>query len=41
MSFTASARSIDGTLRHEVDVNSRHTIITDEPAGLGGTVSGS
>ncbi len=31
MSFTASARSIDGTLRHEVDVNGRHTIITDEP----------
>jgi len=37
MSFTASARSIDGTLRHEVDVNGRHTIITDEPVSLGGT----
>jgi putative redox protein len=37
MSFTASARSIDGTLRHEVDVNGRHTIITDEPESLGGS----
>lgn len=40
MSFTASARSIDGTLRHEVDVNGRHTIVTDEPASLGGADSG-
>ena len=31
MSFTASAHSIDGTLRHEIDVNGRHTMITDEP----------
>lgn len=37
MSFTATARSIDGTLRHEVDVNGRHTITTDEPASLGGS----
>jgi putative redox protein len=37
MSFTASAHSIDGTLRHEIDVNGRHTITTDEPASLGGT----
>jgi putative redox protein len=36
-SYTASARSIDGTLRHEIDVNGRHTIATDEPASLGGT----
>jgi putative redox protein len=35
--FTATARSIDGTLRHEVDVNGRHTIVTDEPERLGGT----
>jgi putative redox protein len=35
--FTATARSIGGTLRHEVDVNGRHTIVTDEPEGLGGT----
>ena len=37
MAFTASARPIDGGLRHEVDVNGRHTIITDEPEALGGT----
>lgn len=35
-SFTASAHPVDG-LRHEVDVNGRHTIVTDEPARLGGT----
>jgi putative redox protein len=40
MSFTASAHPIDGTLRHEIDVNGRHTIITDEPASLGGADSG-
>jgi putative redox protein len=40
MSLTASARSIDGSLRQEVDVNGRHTIITDEPASLGGSDSG-
>lgn len=38
--FTASARSIGGTLRHEVDVNGRHTIVTDEPERLGGTDTG-
>jgi putative redox protein len=37
MSYTATARSIGGTLRHEIDVNGRHTITTDEPASLGGT----
>src|ERR1017187_10616553 len=37
MSFTATARSIDGTLRHEIDVNGRHTITTDEPESVGGT----
>jgi len=37
MSYTATARPIDGTLRHEIDVNGRHTITTDEPAELGGT----
>ena len=37
MAYTATARPSDGTLRHEVDVNGRHTIITDEPARLGGT----
>jgi putative redox protein len=40
MSFTASARSVDGTLRHEIDVNGRHTITTDEPFDLGGADSG-
>lgn len=37
MSFTAIARSVDGTLRQEVDVNGRHTLTTDEPVSLGGT----
>jgi len=40
MSFTASAHSIAGTLRHEIDVNGRHTIVTDEPESLGGTDTG-
>jgi putative redox protein len=40
MSFTASAHSIGGTLRHEIDVNGRHTIITDEPESLGGSDTG-
>ncbi len=38
--FTATARSIGGGLRHEVDVNGRHTIVTDEPERLGGTDTG-
>jgi putative redox protein len=38
--FTATARSIGGSLRHEIDVNGRHTIITDEPESLGGTDEG-
>jgi putative redox protein len=37
MSYTATAQPINGTLRNEIDVNGRHTIITDEPARLGGT----
>ncbi|HET9093695.1 MAG TPA: OsmC family protein [Solirubrobacteraceae bacterium] len=36
MTMTASARPIDGGLSHEIDVNGRHTIITDEPVGVGG-----
>jgi putative redox protein len=36
MSFTATAHSLGGTLRHEIDVNGRHTMITDEPETLGG-----
>ena len=37
MSYTATARPINGSLRHEIDVNGRHTITTDEPKTLGGT----
>ena len=37
MTMTASARQIDGTLRHEIDVNGRHTLTTDEPERLGGS----
>jgi putative redox protein len=40
MAMTAVARSIDGTLRQEVDVNGRHRLITDEPERLGGTDAG-
>jgi len=36
VSLTASARRIDDKLLHEVDVNNRHTIVTDEPVELGG-----
>ena len=36
MTMTASASPLRGTLRHEIDVNGRHTIFTDEPARLGG-----
>jgi putative redox protein len=38
--LTATARSVGGTLRHEVDVNGRHTIVTDEPERLGGSDTG-
>lgn len=37
MGFTASANPVAGTLRHEIDVNGRHTLFTDEPATLEGT----
>jgi putative redox protein len=40
MSMTATARRIGNGLEHEVDVNGRHTIITDEPERLGGTDRG-
>ncbi len=40
MSFTASARHTGSGLRHEVDVNGRHVLVTDEPASLGGTDTG-
>lgn len=38
--LTASARRVPNTLRHEVDVNGRHVIVTDEPERLGGTDRG-
>jgi len=38
--MTATARRIGTGLRHEVDVNGRHTIVTDEPRRLGGDDSG-
>jgi putative redox protein len=31
---------MDHSLKHEVDVNGRHTIMTDEPERLGGTDQG-
>lgn len=40
MAMTAVTRSVDGELRHEVDVNGRHVIVTDEPERLGGTDAG-
>ena len=39
MVLTAQARRI-GSLKNEIDVNGRHTIVTDEPEGLGGTDEG-
>jgi putative redox protein len=36
-SMTATAHRVDDSLRHEVDVNGRHTIVTDEPEHLGGS----
>ncbi|HVA19946.1 MAG TPA: OsmC family protein [Solirubrobacteraceae bacterium] len=35
--MTATARTTGGGLRQEVDVNGRHTIVTDEPQRIGGT----
>ena len=39
MTMTATTERV-GKLRHRVDVNGRHTIVTDEPRGLGGTDEG-
>lgn len=36
MPFTATSVNRSGSLRAEIDVNGRHTIVTDEPADLGG-----
>jgi putative redox protein len=38
--MTATARRVGATLEHEVDVNGRHAIVTDEPARLGGSDRG-
>jgi putative redox protein len=35
--MTATARRVGVGLKHEVDVNGRHMIVTDEPQSLGGT----
>ena len=40
MAMTATARSAGKGLMHEVDVNGRHAIVTDEPQCLGGTDEG-
>jgi putative redox protein len=40
MSLTATARSIDGTLRQEVVIGGKHRLITDQPEQLGGEGSG-
>jgi putative redox protein len=38
--MTATARPVEGTLRHEIEVNGRHILLTDEPEALGGLDSG-
>jgi putative redox protein len=38
--MTATARRVGNTLRHEVDINGRHVLVTDEPERLGGTDQG-
>jgi putative redox protein len=40
MSMRATANLSGGGLRNEIDVNGRHTIVTDEPERLGGTDDG-
>jgi len=37
MSMAATARRIGDGLTHHVEVNGRHTIVTDEPTRLGGS----
>jgi putative redox protein len=37
MPLTATVRSSADTLRHEIYVNDRHWLVTDEPESLGGT----
>ncbi len=38
--MTATARRVGDSLEHEVDVNGRHVIVTDEPVRLGGADHG-
>jgi putative redox protein len=40
MSMTATARRAGNGVKHEVDVNGRHLLITDEPTSLGGSDEG-
>ncbi len=40
MSMAATARRVGNTLTHEVDVNGRHVMLTDEPLSLGGRDEG-
>ena len=40
MTMTATTHRLGTSLKHEVDVNGRHTIVTDEPLSLGGTDEG-
>ena len=40
MTMTATTHRLGTSLKHEVDVNGRHTIATDEPLALGGTDEG-
>ena len=37
MGLRASARSVPGTIRQEVLIDGRHRLVTDQPAGVGGT----
>lgn len=36
MSLTATAHSVNGTLRQEVVIDGHHTLVTDEPTRVGG-----
>jgi len=40
MAMTATARRVDDGFKHEVDVNGRHLLVTDEPERVGGTDEG-
>jgi putative redox protein len=40
MTLIATTRRVANGLEHEVDVNQRHVIVTDEPESLGGTDQG-